>query len=127
MPHPFGGALARARQQQARLVIGGAAAAAAAAAPPQGDDHIFGLRSSDALHASTHGSGTANTNASAVAAAHLLRAALEAMKGEMGAMEGRIVQRMEVRWGKQRIRGYAGVRLPGLCQEAGRRTDVGAG
>ncbi len=126
--HPFGGALARTRQQQqARIVIGGAATAAA-----QGDDDILGRNSGGAPQDSTHGSETAasasaNANAaSAVAAAHLLRAALEAMKGEMGAMEGRIVKRMEVRLGKQRRRGYAGVR-PGLCREAGMRTDVGAG
>lgn len=124
MPRPFGGALAATRpQQQARLVTG---AAAAAAARPQGDDGILGLRCGGAAQGSTGRSKTAasasaitdtDANASAVAAAHLLRGALEAallprldaIKGDMCAMEERIVQRVEVgQVGQQQRRGLAG-------------------
>ncbi len=136
MSRPFGGALARTRQQQqqARLVIGGAAAATAAAASPQGDDGILGRNNGGGApqDSSTQGSGAAaSASANADAAPQLaLEAALprpEAVEGEVGAMEGRIVKRMEVRLGKQRRRGYAGVRLSGLGQEAGGRNGDGAG
>ncbi len=125
MPHPLGGALARARQQQqARRAIGDAAAAAAS---PQGDDGVLGRNSGGAAQDSTQGSehaASANVPASADAAAQLaLEAPLlprpEAVEGEGGAMEGRIVKRVEVRLGKQRIRRYTAVRLPGLCQGTG--------
>ncbi len=119
--HPFGGALARARQQQqARTSNGGAAAAAAS---PRGDDGALRRNSGDTARDSTQASETtAAVNAAAFAAQLLPR--LEGVEGEAGAMER--VQRVEVsRVGKQlrRTRRDSGTAY-GVCagRQAGGQT-----
>lgn len=99
----------------------------AAAASPRGDGGVLRRNSgSGTPQGSAQGSETAAAvNAAAFAAQLLPR--LEGVEGETGAMEERIVQRVEVRWGRNQDDGVQGYGFRGLGQEVGGRTGDGAG